>query len=127
MHSPGGATRIEQWVDTSDAVPRVVRAQRYVSGMSLAPGIALVFHATQRQWMLALNGQLVPLESLPKGQGAAPLLAPGTPKLGQSTFAHDGRQWQLVILGRREPQPTPGIATEQEQSLDLLLWQSPPR
>jgi hypothetical protein len=34
----------------------------------------------------------------------------------------------LAILDRQAPTPLPGIATEQEQSLDLLLWRSlPPR
>lgn len=127
FHSPGGVTRIEQWTTASDPVPQVVRAQRYVSGMSLAPGIALVFHATQRQWMLSLSGQLVPLASLQQGQGAAPLLPQGTPNLGNFTFAHDGRQWQLMILSRQVPKPLPGIATEQEQSLDFLLWHLPLR
>lgn len=127
FRTPGGQTRIEQWSAASDQAPQVVRAQRYVSGMSLAPGIALVFHATQQRWMLSLGGQLSPVQALQQGSGDVPWLAQRTPNLGHFAFVHEGRQWQLMILGRGEPKPLPGIATEQEQSLDLVLWQAPQR
>lgn len=122
FRSPGGQTRVEQWVVKGETEPQVVRAQRYVSGMSLVRGIRLVFPAAEREWMLSLNGLLMPLRSLPEGQGPVPLLAPGTPVLHRYSFDHDGRRWQLAILSRQDPTPLPGIATEQEHSLDLVLW-----
>lgn len=122
FRSPGGQTRVEQWFANGEREPQVVQAQRYVSGMSLVRGISLVFLATQREWMLSLNGLLTPLRSLPEGQAPVPLLAPGTPVLNLYSFDHDGRRWQLAVLSRRDPTPLPGIATEEERSLDLLLW-----
>lgn len=122
FRSPGGQTRIEQWFVTGEPEPQVVRAQRYVSGMSLVRGISLVFLATQREWMLSLNGVLMPLRSLPEGHSPVPLLAPGTPVSHRYAFDHEGRRWQLAVLSRQDPTPVPGLATEQEHSLDLLLW-----
>ena len=127
FRSPGGQTRVEQWFAAGDREPQVVRAQRYVSGMALVRGISLVFLATQREWMLSLNGALTPLRSLQLGRAAVPLLAPGTPVLNQYAFDHDGRHWQLAVLSRQDPTPVPDIATEQEHSLDLVLWRSAQR
>lgn len=122
FRSPGGQTRVEQWVVKGEREPQVVRAQRYVSGLSLVRGVSLVFPVAEGDWMLSLNGLLTPLRSLPEGQGPVPLLAPETPVLDLYAFDHDGRRWQLAILSRQDPTPVPGIATEQEHSLDILLW-----
>lgn len=103
----------------------VVRARHYVSGMALAPGIAMIFQVTQQQWMLRLNDQLISLKTLQQVKGDAPLPVADAPNRDQFTFAHGGHQWQLMILGRKEPKPVPGIATEQEHTLDLLLWRDP--
>ena len=127
FRTPGGQTRIESWTNPDESVPRTVRAQRYVSGMSLASGISLVFHAADQGWKLSLNGQLTPLRSLATGNGPVPLLAADTPIKERYAFDHEGRRWQLVILSRQEPAPLSGVATEQEHSLDLLLWSLPPR
>lgn len=127
FRSPGGQTLVEQWLVKEEGDPQVVRAQRYVSGLSLVRGVSLVFLASQREWMLSLSGLLMPLRSLPEGQGPVPLLVPGTPVLNLYAFDHDGRRWQLAVLSRQDPTPLPGIATEQEHSLDLLLWRSADR
>jgi hypothetical protein len=126
FHSPGGQTLIEQWSVAGESVPRAVRAQRYVSGLSLAPRLALVFHANHRVWMLSLDGRLTALSALPASGGASVPTAPGASVIEQYTFDHGGQRWHLAILAREAPAPLPGVATEQEQSLDLLLWRSPP-
>lgn len=128
FRSPGGQTLIEQWSVEGESLPRVVRARRYVSGLSLAPSLALVFHASQRVWMLSLDGRLTLLTALPAGDRSAPPLTPGPTIIDRYAFDHAGQRWHLAILDRQAPTPLPGIATEQEQSLDLLLWRSlPPR
>lgn len=94
--------------------------------MSLVPGVALVFHAEQRQWMLSLDGALQALTTLEPGRaGAAPPQAPALPEQQRWRFEHAGRSWQLVIFAQAQPRPQPGIATEEQHSLDLLLWQLP--
>lgn len=125
FHSPGGQTRIEQWSDDKDPAPLVVRAKGYVSGLSLAPGLALVFHANLRIWMLSVRGQLTPLSALQTDDHFPPPLPLSTPIMNRYVFEHDGRQWQLAILSRQDPRWLPGVATEQERSLDVLLWRTP--
>lgn len=124
VHSPAGRTLIEQWHRAGETVPQVVRATRYVSGMSLVPGVALVFHTEQRQWMLSRDGALQALTTLEPGRaGAAPPQAPALPEQQRWRFEHAGRSWQLAIFAQVQPQAQPGIATEEQHSLDLLLWQ----
>lgn len=127
FRSPGGQTLIEQWSVAGESVPRAVRAQRYVSGLSLAPRLALVFHANQRVWMLSLDGRLTALTALSAGDGSSLFMTPGTSVIDRYTFDHEGQRWHLAILAREAPPaPLPGVASEQEPSLDLLLWRSPP-
>lgn len=125
LRSIGGMTRVERWHAAGEAAPRVIKVERYVSGMALVKGARLIFHREQRRWMLSLDEHLRPLESvaLTEPYPPLPLGIQGT-VIWQGAFEHGGIPWQLAIFKMSFPQELPGVANETEESLDLLMWRS---
>ena len=93
--------------------------------MGLIKGASLAYHREQLQWMLSLDGRLLPLDTLRSAE-PLPTLPPGfeRPVVWQGAFEHLGATWRLAIFKMIEPQAVPGVATEAEHALDLLLWRS---
>ncbi len=123
LRSIGGISRVARWHLPGETEARMVLVDRYVSGMGLIQGVSLVYHREQSRWMLSLDGRLLPLDAL-RSPEPLPALPAGhqRPVVWQGAFEHMESTWHLAIFKMTEPRVVPGVATEAEHSLDVLLW-----
>jgi hypothetical protein len=123
LRSIGGVSRVARWHLPGDTEVQMVLVDRYVSGMGLIPGVSLVYHREQSRWMLSLDGRLLPLDALRSAE-PLPALPAGhqRPVVWQGGFEHLESTWHLAIFRITEPLDVPGVATEAEHALDVLLW-----
>ena len=127
MLDPGGPTVITQWTVPGETLPRVVQASGYRSGMRLIDGVSLVFHVQRQRWLLKRDETFSELESAPPGERLR-LTRPAVdaPVIWQTRFRHAGNDWSLAVTQVDVPPPEmPGVASEGQHALDLVLYGRP--
>ena len=110
MH-PAGPTTVRTWRSSADAPPYRIELQRARSGRLLI-GQARLLNVPGGQWFIVnATGLKLPL--------------PAETPSAALAFEESGQRWLVRVLKRDTPIATPGIATEGEASLDLLLERQP--
>jgi hypothetical protein len=109
--SPAGPTKRHEWRLSADALP-VRIAIDYLRAGSIVWGGARLVYGEKTGWVIVTSDkQSVPLQ-LPGGKPSNP----------HCTFVEQGVRWHVSVVRQRFPVTRPGIATESEPALDLVIY-----
>jgi hypothetical protein len=108
---PSGPTVVRTWRGSADAPPDRIELTHARSGRRLI-GQARLLRQPGGPWFIETStGDTLPLS------GDAPS--------STVTFEESAQRWRIRVLKQEEPVVTPGIATEGEPNLDLVLERQP--
>ena len=102
---------VRTWRSSADTQPYRIEIQRARSGRLLIGQARLLNGPGGRWFIVSASGQKLPL--------------PGNAQATAVTFEESGQRWKVRVLKQGIPVVTPGIAVEDEASLDLLLERQP--
>lgn len=126
MFDPGGSTVITEWLAPGENLPRVVQASGYRSGMRLIDGVSLVFQVQRQRWVLKHDEHFSELErSLPGERLRLTQPEVDASVIWQARFRHAGNDWSLAVTQVKVPPEMPGVASEGQHALELVLYVYP--